>query len=67
MNVHRGISLREGLAYARELGVEVRYASGTGEVLFVYGRRCVRHNMRRKDASRALQTLLKRALRGGIR
>lgn len=59
--VCNGVSLREALSLARSLGLEVRHASGTGEWMIRDGSRSVRHNARRKIASRALIVLLRRA------
>jgi len=57
-------TLRQACRIARALGVEVRQPRRTGELLFVHpvgGR--VRHNARRKDASRALMLLLRKVSR----
>jgi hypothetical protein len=61
--ISNGISLREALALARKLGLRVRQAPGTGEWLISDGSRTVRHDARRKDASRALVVLLRRTAR----
>ena len=60
MFIHNGISLREALSLARTLGAEVRYVSGSAEWLIRHRHRSVRHNARRKVASRALVVLLRR-------
>lgn len=58
--IPNGISLREALKLAHSLGLEVRYATGTGEWLIRDSERFVRHNARRKVASRALVNLIRR-------
>jgi len=58
--VPNGISLREALSLAQVLGLNVRPVPGTGECLIADTDRCVRHNARRKVASRALVVLLRR-------
>lgn len=59
--IPNGISLREALRLAHSRGLDVKYVSGTGEWLVRVGSRVVRHNARRKVASRALIVLLRRA------
>jgi hypothetical protein len=55
-------SLREALRRARDLGAEVKDCRRTGEVRVRFaGIGAVKHNARRKDASRALCLLLRRA------
>jgi hypothetical protein len=58
--VPNGIDLRSALKLVSELGLTVRYASGTGEWIIRGDGRSVRHNARRKVASRALVVLLRR-------
>jgi hypothetical protein len=58
--ISNGISLREALAIARRLGLIVRPAHGTGEWFVSDRDRSIRHDARRKDASRALVGLLRR-------
>lgn len=60
MLIRNGISLREALRWARALGAEVRHVSGTGEWLIRHQSRSVRHNARRKVASREFVCLLRR-------
>lgn len=64
MHIHSGLSLGDGVRIAPALGVDVRKPTRTGEILFshpLHG--TVRHSARRKDASRALVVLLRRAAR----
>jgi hypothetical protein len=61
--IQNGISLREALSIARRLGLFVRPTTGTGEWLISSRDTSVRHDARRKDASRALVGLLRRAER----
>ncbi len=64
MDFSNGMNLRDALKLARLLGLSVRYADRTGEWLIRGPDRFVRHNARRKDASRALVCLLRRTGRG---
>ncbi len=58
-------NLRDVLRRARELGGTVRWPRGTGEVKVEFaGIGSVKHNARRKDASRALQVLVRKAESG---
>ncbi len=57
----RGVlNLHEALTLAAKLGCEVSTVRRTGEVLVTHALRRVRINNRRKDAPRALLTLLAR-------
>jgi hypothetical protein len=60
-HIPNGMSLRDALSLARRMGLVVRYAPGTGEWIIRGADRSVRHNARRKVASRALVCLLRRA------
>jgi hypothetical protein len=62
---YTGCNLREALIHATQLGCEVEYVNRTGEVrVYLPGHRSVRLNGRRKDAPRALTTLLNQIERG---
>ena len=62
---YTGCNLREALIHATQLGCEVEHVNRTGEVrVYLPGRRSVRINSRRKDAPRALTTLLRQLERG---
>ena len=59
-------SLRGALRRAHELGAEISHPRRTGEVKIRFaGIGVVTHNARRKDASRALRALLRRAEAAG--
>jgi len=59
MKSNTGCNLREALICATQLGLEVEHVNRTGEVrVYLPGRRSMRLNARRKDAPRALTTLL---------
>lgn len=53
-------SLKDALARAQAGGAEVSFPRRTGEVLITWNGIRVRHNNRRKDASRELIQLLRR-------
>lgn len=62
MSIPQGLSLRDACQLARRLGVRVEHIRRTGELRFsVPGVPSVKHNARRKDSSRRLVTLLRRA------
>lgn len=57
------LNLREALALAKRLGGEVEEVRRTGEVRVSLAGMTVKHNARRKDASRALVQMLRKAQR----
>lgn len=59
--IPNGIAFRDARALAHRLGVAVEQVHRTGEVRFRACGLTVTHNMRRKDTSRALVALLRRA------
>lgn len=61
--IPNAMDLHDALNLARQLGLEVRYLDGTGEVVIRDEDQVVRHNARRKVASRALTRLLRRRWR----
>lgn len=61
MHLPNGMDLRKALILARRLGLGVRYARGTGEWLIRGPEGFVRHNARRRDASRALVRMLRQS------
>lgn len=58
--IPNGMSLRDALKLAERLGVPAEPVRRTGEVRIRACGLVVTHNVRRKDASRALVTLLRR-------
>lgn len=65
MKNNTGCNLREALVRALQLGLEVEHVNRTGEVrVYISGRPSVRLNGRRKDAPRALTTMLNQIERG---
>lgn len=58
--IHTGMSLRDALEAARELGAEVFIRTGTGEVTIQWkGEKPLQVNSRRKSASRVLISKLR--------
>lgn len=57
---HGVMTLERAKQEAQQLGIDVSYGNG-GEAIFRFGKDVIRHNNRRKDASRALLKLLRRA------
>ena len=60
--IHQGMSLREAMQLACEMGIEVQWPKATGEVLFIHAVGRARVNNRRKDASKELVSLLRRVM-----
>lgn len=54
------MNLREALAEARRLGLDVRHRNRTGEIVVTDGGRPMVVNSRRKDAPKALESYLRR-------
>lgn len=62
--IPNGMSLRDAKKLAERLGVEITHVRRTGEMRFRACGLTVTHNNRRKDASRALVSLLRRKQEG---
>jgi hypothetical protein len=55
------LNLRAALAMAKELGADIESVNRTGEVRIKLAGMTVKHNARRKDASRAFMAMLRKA------